>query len=65
MQQNNLSEVVERQSVIISIQSGVINDLFQLLSQHISADELDALPVVARINVAADMRMEAEGNKED
>lgn len=61
MQQNNLSEVIERQSVIISIQSGIINDLFQLLSQYVTLDELDKMPVVAKINAAAGLRMETEG----
>jgi hypothetical protein len=49
-------EVVEKQNAIISIQSGVINELFCLLMQHISADEADALPVVERINEAAGLR---------
>lgn len=54
--QSNLVEVVEKQNAIISIQAGVINELFQLLSQHVAAEELDALPVIARINTAADIR---------
>jgi len=60
MRLNNLSEVVEQQSVVISIQSGVINDLFQLLAQHMAAEELDTLPVVARINAAAGIMAETE-----
>lgn len=58
--QNNLVKVVEQQNVIISIQSGVINELFQLLSQHIAAEELDSLPVIARINRAAEIRAEID-----
>lgn len=54
--QSNLVEVVEKQNAIISIQAGVINELFQLLSQHVAAEELDALPVIARINTAAEIR---------
>lgn len=50
---SNLVEVVEKQSSIISIQAGVIRDLFNLLSQYMSAEELDALPEVDRINTAA------------
>lgn len=50
---SNLVEVVEKQSSVISIQAGVIRDLFNLLSQYISAEELDALPEVDRINTAA------------
>ena len=49
-------EVVERQNAIIRIQSGVIDELFCLLMQHISADEADALPAVKRINEAASLR---------
>lgn len=58
--QSNLVEVVEKQNAIISIQAGVINELFQLLSQHVAAEELDALPVVARINTAAEIRAEID-----
>ena len=49
-------ETVEKLNVIINIQSGVIDELFSLLMQHISADEADALPVVERINEAAGFR---------
>lgn len=49
-------ETVEKLNAIINIQSGVINELFSLLMQHISADEADALPVVERINEAAELR---------
>ena len=50
---SNLVEVVEKQSSVISIQAGVIRDLFNLLSQYMSAEELDALTEVDRINTAA------------
>lgn len=53
---SDLTETVEKQNVIIQMQSGIINELFQLLMQHISADEADALPVVQRINEAANLR---------
>lgn len=58
--QSNLVEVVEKQNAIISIQAGVINELFQLLSQHVAAEELDALPVIARIKTAAEIRAEID-----
>ena len=35
-------EVVERQSEIIQLQSRTINDLFQLLKQHMAASEYEA-----------------------
>ena len=56
MKQPNLLEVVETQSVIISMQAGIINELFTQLSQFMAADELDALTVVTRINQAAEIR---------
>lgn len=53
-------EVVEKQDAIIRIQSSVIYDLFQLLMQHISADEANRLPCVEKINEAARIRQEIE-----
>ncbi len=53
-------ETVEKLNVIINIQSGVIDELFSLLMQHISADEADSLPVVERINEAAGLRQWVE-----
>lgn len=44
-------EIVEQQNAIIRIQSGVIDELFLLLMQHI-----DGLPCIARINQAAEIR---------
>ena len=60
MRRTDLVEIVDRQNDIIRIQSGVIDELFRLLSQHISAAELDALPVIAQINHAAQIRAEIE-----
>lgn len=51
-------ELFESQSEIIRIQSEVIDDLFRLLAQHLEAEELDNLPVVAKINRAASLRAE-------
>lgn len=50
---DNLVEIVENQSKVISIQSGIISDLFTLLAQYMSADELNSLPQVDSINEAA------------
>lgn len=55
---SNPVEIVERQNAIIRIQSGVIDDLFVLLMQHISAEEADRLPVLDKINQAASLREE-------
>ncbi len=49
-------KIVEQQNAIIRIQSGVIDELFILLMQHISAAEADALPCIDRINQAAQIR---------
>nr|DAM58281.1 MAG TPA: hypothetical protein [Caudoviricetes sp.] len=49
-------KIVEQQNAIIRIQSGVIDELFLLLMQHISADEADTLPCIDRINQAAQIR---------
>ncbi len=53
---HDLVEAIEKQNAIIQMQSGIINELFLLLMQHISADEADALPAVKRINEAASLR---------
>lgn len=44
--------------------SEVINELFQLLMQHISAEEADSLPVVKEINHAAGIMAEIGGLSE-
>ena len=49
-------KIVEQQNAIIRIQSSVIDELFILLIQHISADEADTLPCIDRINQAAQIR---------
>jgi hypothetical protein len=51
---------VDLQNEIIRIQSNVIDELFRLLSQHIAAEELDNLPVIAEINIAAQIKAEIE-----
>lgn len=56
----NPVEVVERQNAIIKIQSDVIDELFILLMQHIGAEEADRLPVLAKINQAAEIRREID-----
>jgi hypothetical protein len=56
----NPLEIVERQTEIIKIQSDAIDELFILLMQHIGAQEADRLPVIAKINQAAEIRREIE-----
>lgn len=56
----NPVEIIEKQNAIIRIQSDVIDELFLLLMQHVTADEVDRLPCVERINEAARIRREIE-----
>lgn len=41
---SDLIEVVECQSEVITIQAGVIKDLFTLLCQYMSVEDINALP---------------------
>lgn len=56
----NPLEIVDRQNIIIKIQADAINELFLLLMEHIGAEEADRLPVVAKLNHAAEIRREIE-----
>ncbi len=51
-----ITEIVSTQEQIIRLQSEVIDGLFATLSQHISAQELDGLPEIDKINLAAGLR---------
>lgn len=52
----NPVEVLQQQNAIIKIQSGVIDELFLLLMQHITPEEAGQLPCIDRINQAAQIR---------
>ena len=52
----SINEIVDKQNKVISLQSEIINELFQLLGQHVAPDELDQLPQVQKINLAAEIR---------
>lgn len=52
----NPMETVDVLTRLIKMQADIINELFTLLMQHISAAEADSLPVVKRINEAAGIR---------
>ena len=56
-----MTETIEKMSSIINIQQKAIEELFQLLMQHISAEEADKLSVVKEINLAAEIRAEIGG----
>lgn len=49
---NNLVEVVARQSEALAIEAGIIDDLFGVLCQHLSAEELENLQALGRIREA-------------
>lgn len=53
-------EIFESQSEIIRLQSDVIDELFRLLLQHVTAEELDRLPVLEKMNRAATIRAELD-----
>ena len=57
----DILKTVETQNSIIRIQSEVIDELFRLLLQHISAEEADSLPVLKKINTAASLRKDIGG----
>lgn len=57
----DLLETVDILHTIIKMQSHVINSLFKLLMQHISAEEADSLPEAAAINEIARLRAGLEG----
>jgi hypothetical protein len=52
----NLTEIIEKQNIIINSQSDIIYDILLLLAQYMTQDEIDSLPAVSRINVLADIR---------
>lgn len=55
------AETVEQQNAVIRIQSEVIDELFILLLQHITAEEADRLPAIEKINTAAKLREKIPG----
>lgn len=52
--------IVETLNAIIRLQSTVIDELFVLLAQHITVDELDKLPVINKINEAAKLMVDVD-----
>lgn len=56
-----LAGTIDTQNEIINLQSRVIEELFTLLMQYISAEEADRLSCVQTINEAAKLRAGLEG----
>lgn len=52
--------IVQTLNAIIRLQSTIIDELFVLLAQHITVDELDKLPVIDKINEAAKLRADVD-----
>lgn len=53
-------EIIDTQNTIIKMQSEIIYDLFGLLKQYISVEELDNIPAIKKINDVARMNREIE-----
>ena len=51
-----LAGTIDTQNEIINLQSRVIEELFTLLMQYISAEEADRLSCVQTINQAAELK---------
>ncbi len=53
-------EIIDTQNTIIKMQSEIIYDLFGLLKQYVSVEELDNIPAIKKINDVARMNREIE-----
>lgn len=53
-------EIIDTQNTIIKMQSEIIYDLFGLLKQYVSVEELDNIPAIKKINDVARMNGEIE-----
>ena len=53
-------EIIDTQNTIIKMQSEIIYDLFGLLKQYVSVEELDNIPAIKKINDVARMDEEIE-----
>lgn len=53
-------EIIGTQNTIIKMQSEIIYDLFGLLKQYVSVEELDNIPAIKKINDVARMNEEIE-----
>lgn len=51
---NNPVEIIEKQNDIIRTQSEIIDDLYRLLIQHITVDELCSMSICGKINAVAE-----------
>ena len=56
-----VTEMVGAQNRIISLQSEIIDGLYVLLAQHLSTEDIENIPEVGKIGVAAQLRADLEG----
>lgn len=59
---SNLTEVVARQSEALAIEAGIIDDLFGVLSQHLTIEELEELPALGKMHQAKELLKGIEGD---
>ena len=52
---DNLVEIVDIYSRMVGLMGEIINDLFMLLSQHMTVDELNSLDCTNKINMVAEL----------
>ena len=58
MIEDALIQLIDAQEEIIRLQSEAIHELTMTLAQHLCAEELDSMPVIEKINMAAQLRVE-------
>ena len=49
-------DIIDTQNTIIKMQSDIIDELFLLLMQYMTVEEIDGLDVVKKINEVAKLR---------
>ena len=53
---SQMMRLIEKQDELIALQGDIIDDLWSLLSQHLSAAEMSGLPTVSKIKRAEKLR---------
>ncbi|MCD7864051.1 MAG: hypothetical protein LUG61_11250 [Lachnospiraceae bacterium] len=54
--------MIGAQNRIINLQSEIIDGLYMLLSQHLSAEDIQSLPEIGKMSVAVGLRKNLEGD---
>lgn len=58
---SNLAQIFDSQSEIIKLQSEIIDELFCVVCQYVTAEELVSLPAIEKIDRAAKFKAHTEG----